>query len=325
MTKDYSMLSMLSDGRFHSGQALAEALGVSRTAVWKQLRKLAEFGLAVQSVPGRGYRLGSALELLCEAKITQSLDAETRRRLQSLEILPQTASTNDHLKGWLHAADAQGAVCLAEHQSQGRGRRGRAWQSPFGKNLYLSLLWRFPCGPAAMQGLSLAVGIALLRALEQAGLTGAGIKWPNDIQVQGEKLAGILIDMSGEASGPTSTVIGVGINIAMPEAAGEGIDQPWTDMQQHVQAKVSRNQLAAFVLNHIVAAAVQYEQRGLSAFLAQWQQYDLVQGRMVALQTPQGEVIGRAEGIDESGALRVHVNGLERRFSSGEISLRLDT
>lgn len=319
------MLNALADGRFHSGQALAETLGISRTAIWKQIHKLAETGVTVQSVPGRGYRLSEALELLSQEAIIAGLQPEVLGRLNGFQILLETDSTNDHLKARLHDPAAAGTVCLAEYQRLGRGRRGRVWQSPFGKNLYLSLLWRFPCGPASLQGLSLAVGIALIGALTQTGLTGAGIKWPNDILLEGSKLAGILIDMTGEAAGPTMAVIGIGINIAMPAATGDRIDQPWTELQQHIQGKVSRNQLAADVLNHVVPTLGRYEQWGLSAFLEQWQQLDLARNRMVRLLTPQGEVQGRAQGIDESGALIVNVDGLERRFSSGEISLRLNT
>ncbi|RRQ22440.1 bifunctional biotin--[acetyl-CoA-carboxylase] ligase/biotin operon repressor BirA [Thiohalobacter thiocyanaticus] len=319
------LAALLADGRFHSGQRLAETLGVSRTAIWKQTRRLAELGLQVQSVRGRGYRLSQPLELLSSQAITEALEPQVADRLGPLHILAQIDSTNDFLAARLADPAAQGAVCLAEYQHRGRGRRGREWRSPFGRNLYLSLLWRFPCGPAAMQGLSLAVGTALIAALEQIGLQGAGLKWPNDILVDGSKLAGILIDMSGEAGGPTAAVIGVGINVAMPADAGSGIGQAWTDLRTQLDETVSRNRLAAGVLNHLVTAVREYEQTGLAGFQPAWQRHDLAHNRAVTVHLPQGEVAGQARGIDESGALIVEIEGRERRFSSGEISLRLNT
>lgn len=319
------LVGLLADGRFHSGQRLADTLGVSRTAIWKQMRRLAELGLEVQSVPGRGYRLSRPLELLSHAAITAGLDAEAGARLSALEILPRTESTNKVLRDRLDDPAAHGCVCLAEYQSRGRGRRGRDWISPFGHNLYLSLLWRFPCGPDSMQGLSLAIGTALVAALEEAGLQGAGLKWPNDILVEGSKLGGILIDMSGASGGPTAAVIGIGLNVAMPETAAADIEQDWTDLRSHLPDGVSRNRLAAGVINQLIAAVQQYEQTGLAGFQPAWRRHDLAHNRRVTLHLPNEAVAGHARGIDESGALIVEIEGRQRRFSSGEISLRLST
>lgn len=319
------LVNLLADGRFHSGQGLADTLGVSRTAIWKQVRRLGELGLQVQSVPGRGYRLSRPLELLSHEAITAGLNPEAAARLAALEILPRTESTNEVLRARLADSDAHGTVCLAESQRRGRGRRGRDWISPFGHNLYLSLLWRFPCGPDTMQGLSLAIGTALVAALEETGLQGAGIKWPNDILVGGRKLGGILIDMAGASGGPTAAVIGVGLNVAMPETVGEDIDQDWTDLRSHLPEAVSRNRLAAGVINQIIAAVRQYEQTGLAGFQPAWQRHDLARDRRVTLHLPDEAVAGHARGIDESGALIVEIEGRQRRFSSGEISLRLST
>ena len=319
------LVSLLADGRFHSGQGLADTLGVSRTAIWKQMRRLAELGLQVQTVPGRGYRLSQPLELLSHAAITAGLDAEAAARLAALEILPRTESTNEVLRARLDDPAAHGAVCLAEYQSRGRGRRGRDWISPFGHNLYLSLLWHFPCGPDSLQGLSLAIGTALVAALEDAGLQGAGLKWPNDILIEGRKLGGILIDMSGASGGPTAAVIGVGINVAMPDSVGAVIEQDWTDLRSHLPDGVSRNRLAAGVINRLIAAARQYEQTGLAGFQPAWQRHDLAHNRRVTLHLPHEAVDGHARGIDASGALIVEIEGRQHRFSSGEISLRLNT
>ena len=319
------LAGLLADGRFHSGQGLADTLGVSRTAIWKQVRRLGELGLDVQSVPGRGYRLSRPLELLSHAAITAGLDAQAAARLAALEILPRTDATNEVLRARLDDHAAHGHVCLAEYQRRGRGRRGRDWVSPFGHNLYLSLLWRFPCGPDSMQGLSLAIGTALIAVLEQTGLQGAGLKWPNDILLEGRKLGGILIDMSGASGGPTAAVIGVGINVAMPEAMGEGIEQDWTDLRSHLPDGVSRNRLAAGVINQLIAAVQQYEQTGLAGFQPAWQRHDLAHNRRVTLHLPNEAIAGHARGIDASGALIVEIEGRQRRFSSGEISLRLNT
>ncbi|WJW75122.1 bifunctional biotin--[acetyl-CoA-carboxylase] ligase/biotin operon repressor BirA [Thiohalobacter sp. IOR34] len=323
MTMRYRLLRILADGRFHSGQDLGSLLGISRAAVWKHLKAIRGMGLDVQAVRGRGYRLAEPLELLDEARIIAAISQPMRDRLSALELHTELGSTNDRLRQRAREGAAGGTACLAERQTAGRGRRGRRWVSPFGSNLYLSLLWRFPCGPAQLGGLSLAVGVALMRSLRSLGVEGAGLKWPNDLICRQGKLAGVLVEMAGESAGPCSAVIGVGLNVRMPPDAASAIDQPWVDLHRLSHRPLSRNQVAGQILNDLIEVLVRYEQEGLAVFLDEWRDHDLVAGRAVQLHLPDAVLAGRASGIDDSGALLVQVDGQPRRFASGEVSLRM--
>ncbi len=233
--KQKKILILLADGEFHSGTELADALGISRSAVWKQLNGLAELGLQHSAVSGKGYRLDNSLELLAASKINEAVNDQTAALISSLEIHDQIDSTNRYLVERSQNNALSGAVCFAEYQTAGKGRRGRQWVSPYGCNIYLSILWRFQQGPAAISGLSLAIGVAVIRALKQHQIDDVGLKWPNDIYSQGKKLGGILVEVSGETDGPCAAVIGLGLNLFLPESQAQGITQAWTDL-----SKISR-------------------------------------------------------------------------------------
>jgi BirA family biotin operon repressor/biotin-[acetyl-CoA-carboxylase] ligase len=318
------LLQLLSDGEYHSGEVLGQTLGISRMAVWKHINALRATGIELQTRHGKGYRLPSAVELLDHELIRLAAEPETRACLDSIEILLDVDSTNNHLRGKALQGAPAGAVCLAEQQRGGRGRRGRSWVSPFASNLYFSLLWRISAGAMALGGLSLVTGIAVVRSLRCFGIEAAGLKWPNDILVKNAKLAGILIDVVGETTGPCAVVIGVGMNVRMPKTAATGIDQPWTDLNTLAGAgKVSRNRLAACLLDNLLPVITQFETRGLQPFMAEWQRYDIVQGRPVDLQLPNEVISGVACGIDAGGALLVETETGRRRFTSGEVSVRI--
>jgi BirA family biotin operon repressor/biotin-[acetyl-CoA-carboxylase] ligase len=321
MSVPYQLVEWLADGRFQSGERLGERLGISRAAVWKQVRGLERLGLPVQAVRGKGYRLAQPLELLDLAEIQGQLSAEAREGLAAIEHFHELDSTNDQLRR--QPAPRSGTVCLAERQTRGRGRRGRPWVSPYGANLYLSLLWRFERGVAALGGLSLVVGIALVRALRDLGIEGAGLKWPNDVYLQDAKLAGILIEITGESSGPCAAVIGVGVNVAMPEHCGAEIDQSWTDLSRAGGAAVSRNRLAARVIEEVLLAVREFDRAGLHPFLQEWQRHDLSHGRPVQLRLAEDSVFGTGAGIDGDGAFLLDTPDGIRRFTSGEVSLRI--
>jgi BirA family transcriptional regulator, biotin operon repressor / biotin---[acetyl-CoA-carboxylase] ligase len=215
-------------------------------------------------------------------------------------------------------------VCVAEMQSAGRGRHNRHWVSPFAASLYLSLLWRSATGAAELGGLSLAVGVAIVRSLRAFGIDTAGLKWPNDVFVDDAKLAGILIDVVGESTGPCSVIIGIGINVAIPETAAAEIGQNWIDLRRLTgREALSRNRLASDVLDHAVAAIEEFERAGLQPFLDDWRRYDVIQDRQVSLRLPNEVIQGRACGVDSGGALLVDTKTGRRRFASGEVSLRI--
>lgn len=319
----FHLLGLLADGRFHSGESLGTALGLSRAGVWKLAQGLDDLGVELFAVPGRGYRLGGAFEPLDAARILGALDEDDRARFPALNVLPTVDSTNRSLQTLAAAGAPSGSACLAEHQSGGRGRRGRPWVSPYGANLYLSLLWRFQLAPAALGPLSVAVGVMVAEALVDLGADGVGLKWPNDVLWRSRKLAGVLTEVAGEATGPAQVVIGVGVNANMPAASGEAIDQPWIDLRTVLGRPVDRNVLAARVLTRLGAGLEQFSREGLAPFRGLWDRLDLARGRPVVVTIGEGTVAGSCLGLDDSGALLVETGGRTGRYLSGEVSLRL--
>jgi BirA family biotin operon repressor/biotin-[acetyl-CoA-carboxylase] ligase len=280
-------------------------------------------GVPIEIKRGKGYRLPDAIELLDRDGILAAVDDATRERLGDVEVCLAVDSTNNRLRDRAQYGIPSGTVCLAEMQYAGRGRRGRHWVSPFGANLYLSLLWRSAAGVAAMGGLSLVAGIALMRTLRSVGISAAGLKWPNDIMVADAKLGGILIDVLGESTGPCVVIIGVGINVAMPQAAAVEIDQPWTDLHSLTGRRdMSRNRLAAVLLDNLLPLLSVFETDGMQPFVAEWRRYDMVDGQQVELHLPGRVIAGKACGIDAGGALLLETGDGCRRYASGEVSLR---
>jgi BirA family biotin operon repressor/biotin-[acetyl-CoA-carboxylase] ligase len=322
MSLRFEILKTLGDGRFHSGAQLGRTLGVSRTAVWKHLQALGELGIDIAAVTGKGYRLAHPLELLDRDTILASLTSESRALLADLELHNRLDSTNTYLSR-KSASLSSGHACLAEYQASGRGRRGRAWVSPYAASVYLSLLWRFTVSPTVLGGLGLVSGVAVARALRQAGLKDIGLKWPNDVLWQGRKLAGTLLEMSGESYGPINVVIGVGLNVRMPATAGKQIDQAWIDVETALGKRVSRNTLAGLLLHHLLLALRQFQVKGLAPFLDEWQRWDIVTGKTIHLQLPNETLTGIAKGIDQNGALLLQSRGTVSTHMAGEVSVRL--
>ena len=310
-----TLLEILADGEFHSGEQLGERLGISRAAVSKHVAALKGLGLDVYSLTGRGHRLALPLALYDRVWLQQQLP------LAPVEVFPVIDSTNQYLLERVESLSS-GTLCLAECQTAGRGRRGKPWVSPFGCQLILSLYWRLEQGMAAVMGLSLAVGVAVVDALETLGYPGVTLKWPNDLYYQGRKLAGILVEMSGSAGGLCHVVVGVGLNLAMPDGESEKIDQPWSELRQVRREPVDRNQLAAHVGRSLQQAMQRFEHGGLASFVNRWNQLDCFCGQPVRLLMGEQEVRGVARGIDERGALRLDTEEGERLFFGGELSMR---
>lgn len=315
------LLALLSDGRFHSGEGLGRTLGVSRATVWSAVRALRGFGLDIHAVRGRGYRLAKPLELLDYDVLLHRLEVSSRSLLSGLEVHQEIGSTNQHLMEGAARGLPKGYVCLAEMQTRGRGRRGRAWVSPFGSNVYLSVLWRFGEGPARLAGLSLAMGVAVVRALAALGVRDVGLKWPNDVIWRGGKLAGILLEVAGESSGPCHAVVGVGINLNMSAGEGVRIGQPWADLASSFPS-IGRNQLATELIHQLLLGLAAYEHSGLETFQREWGASDVLMGRVVSLHLPEGVVTGVAGGVDGQGALVVEVGGVRRLYTYGEVTVR---
>jgi len=226
MDTETRIITLLADGKFHSGEELGEMLALTRSAIWKALKQIAKkFNLDVYAVKGKGYRFPRSVELLQSDAIKALLSPETHSMISSFEIYSTIASTHAYLLKVVKEQSSPGRVCFAEHQSAGKGRRGREWFSPFACNIYLSYLWQSQQSLFALSGLSLVVALGIIRALEAYGLEDLTVKWPNDIYWQGKKLAGVLLDVVGEAYGSSRVVVSLGLNLEMPENVGNKIDQ----------------------------------------------------------------------------------------------------
>jgi len=320
MTDPREVLRALSDGRFRSGEELAGILGCSRSAIWKHVRRLRqESGLQIDAVTGRGYRLSEPLELLDQALILDNLPAPQRNRLGGCHVHDVVESTNElALRAAVGASAPQ--AWFAEAQTGGRGRRGRSWYSPYGRNLYFSLLQPFDLPMHRLAGLSVAVGLALAQMLSELGLQGHGLKWPNDLHWRGGKLAGILIEARGESEGPTNAVIGIGLNVDLGHPP-DWLEQEVSSLHDAGLA-VGRNRLAAALLARTLELCERFAADGLAPLIPQWSRYGLYQNQAVCLEAPGRQYLGVLRGVDDDGGLRLEVEGAERVFHGGELSLR---
>ncbi len=309
-----TLISILADGEFHSGEQLGERLGMSRAAINKHIQTLRDWGVDVFTVPGKGYSLPEPIQLLSQDFISSQINQG------QVAVLPVIDSTNQYLLdriGTLQSGDA----CVAEYQQAGRGRRGRKWFSPFGANLYLSMYWRLEQGPAAAFGLSLVIGIVMAEVLRDLGASQVRVKWPNDLYLQDRKLAGILVELTGKTGDAAQIVIGAGINLAMRKVESDVINQGWINLQEAGIA-IDRNTLAARLINELRAALELFEQEGLTPYLSRWEKLDNFINRPVKLIIGDKEIVGISRGIDTQGALLLEQNGATKAWMGGEISLR---
>ena len=303
-----------------SGDALAREAGLTRAAMWKRIQGLRAAGVEIDAQTGRGYALRHALELLDAEAILAALPAVCRQGVTSLQVVWSLDSTNSELLR--HETPGQGAaVLLAECQTGGRGRRGRSWASPLAAHLYLSVARQFSGGLARLGGLSLVAGVAVAQALHQVSRAQVQLKWPNDLVVGGRKLGGLLVEGSGEHAGPVRAVIGIGINVRMPEVTASAVDQPWIDLAS-LGPPPSRNLLAAMVLEQLLPALERFDADGLAPFLASYAALDALVGCEISVQGGTHIQSGKALGITTEGALRVEIEGVERLVHSGEVSVR---
>jgi BirA family transcriptional regulator, biotin operon repressor / biotin---[acetyl-CoA-carboxylase] ligase len=322
-----ALLRLLADGQFHSGEVLAQRVGVSRASISLALQGVEQYGLTLYSVRGRGYCLINPPQWLEAAQVRAYLEAEAADF--NIEILDTALSSNTLLLDRAAQGAANGSVLAVEWQSGGRGRLGRAWYSGLGNALTFSLLWRFECGLSGLSGLSLATGVALMRALQTLGISGAQLKWPNDVLGAGGKIAGILIEAQGDMLGPSAVVIGIGINLSLPQQIMQRIDQPVSDLSQLSDKLPPRNLLLATILRELAGVLREFSVEGFAGLRKEWQSYHLFQNQSVQLLLPDGKYIqGIVRGVNQDGALLVEVKSAEsgqpelRIFHAGEISLR---
>ena len=323
MEKVFELLACLRDGQIHSGATLAASLGITRAAVWSRVQRLQALGVQVFAVSGKGYRIDQGFEFLSEALIRQHLAPARAATLTRVQCVAVTDSTNQQLlQQAARGEPIHGAALLAEYQTAGRGRRGDAWIAPLGSGLCVSLGWRFDAPPTTMSALGLVVGLGVMRAVMALGAnTRVALKWPNDVLFESRKLAGILIEMRAEFGGPSTVVIGIGLNTNISPAIRAGISQPVADLADALSAPVSRNRIAAVLLEQVVAVLSEFAASGFAAFVAEWQQHDGLRGQQVELTLPDRRVQGIAHGVDASGMLIIEHAGQRETFLSGHVRL----
>ena len=319
------VFAALADGEFHSGEQLAGTLGVTRSAVWKAVESLRELGATLHAVQNKGYRLRSGSDALDSRRITNLLPPSVRANVRMVETVWTVDSTNSVLLSRPNPPYGVCDVLLAEYQTAGRGRRGRAWVAPPGGSICLSLCWSFREVPQDLGALGLVIGVCALRALRELGLEDIRLKWPNDIVVNDKKLGGILIELRAESAGPASVVIGIGLNVALGSAAleaigeilGSAIDLVTAGLQQP-----SRNAVAAALIAQFAHGLLLFEREGLRPFAEEWRDADALRGRQVDVHTMEGVARGLARGIDVHGALVLETPQGVRRFVSGDVTVR---
>lgn len=320
------LIDALSDGRFHSGIELGRKWGISRAAVSMLVRRCTLPGIEIYRVRGKGYRLSEKLHLLRRESILRQLPESRRQQVADLRVCWAIPSTSSFLMDFVEQNPELNnecyRICCSEMQTAGRGSRGRRWSSPFGHNIYISILRAFDVAPSELGGLSIVAGLGLLRTLKRHGVSGAGFKWPNDIHINGRKVAGILVEVRSQICGPTHVVIGVGVNLHVREESMKQVDQPWGAIAGSGFDLSSRNAFAGDLLSELMGLVETFSRSGLGMYLDELAGYDLLKSRDVQFLHGSKLAIGKGGGIDYLGRLLIHTNDGVQVFSSGEVSLR---
>jgi BirA family transcriptional regulator, biotin operon repressor / biotin---[acetyl-CoA-carboxylase] ligase len=308
--------------------------------VWKAVKSLKELGATLHAVRNRGYRLAHGGEPLDAERIREALSREAREHVARLETAWVVGSTNTMLLERPNPAPGVSEVFLAEYQTAGRGRRGRAWLAPPGGAICLSLSWTFREVPQDLGALSLVIGVCVLRVLREFGVAEAALKWPNDLVIGAGKLGGVLIELRAESSGPACVVVGVGLNIALGEALLRRIAESGTAATDLASAGLgaggeaggegfgtrlggtSRNAMAAALVSTCVRGLIEFEREGLKPFIEEWRAADALRGRPVSVSAGDETAKGLARGIDLHGALLVETLQGVKRFIAGDVTVR---
>jgi BirA family biotin operon repressor/biotin-[acetyl-CoA-carboxylase] ligase len=312
----FKVIDILNDCKVHGGTDIAAALEISRTAVWKIIQRLKKYDMDIES-EHLGYRLKSPCLLLDQGKIRDLLQDSS----VTLEIFETISSTSDYLKD--KALPKNKEVCLAEHMSKGRGRLGRSWAAPFGRNIYCSLNLLFNKDICELSGLSLVVGILVANALESLDPNIKPLlKWPNDIYVDNQKMGGILIDLLAEAYGNARAIIGIGLNVNMKDVEFQGVSQPWTSLEHVLNTKMDRNVIVARLIQHLLKGLEVFIQKGMDPFLTEWDRFDLLKGKEISIGNPGMPIKGIARGINKQGYLLLELpSGEIKPCSFGDTTL----
>lgn len=259
------------------------------------------------------------------AAIRDTLKSGSISRIARLDVFPEIDSTNAWLMRQSAPEPGMFRAAIADHQTAGRGRGGTRWLSAPGSSLCLSLAHTFRERPDNVAALSLAVGVAAVLALRDTGAADIKLKWPNDIVAGDRKLGGMLAEMHHGSRASTGVVVGIGINVSLPQSILASVDSDWAvspvDLESILARSVSRESLAAAMIDRVVESLLTFEEQGLRAFAETWRRYDWLRGRAVTVRQPGGPVRGTASGIDDDGALLVKQATATTRVISGSILL----
>ena len=318
-----NLVALLSDGLVHSGVELAAALGVSRTTVHKLVTSIGDLGLEAFSMRSKGYRLSKPVKLLIESEIRSAIDMPTQISVEKLHLVSWLDSTNDYL---IESLDSHGPpdpgkfrVCVAEMQTRGRGRRGRSWLSPFGQNVYLSVLFEFPHEITRLSGFSLATSLAVTRACEKLGLQGVGVKWPNDLMLQDRKLGGVLTEIRGESTSISHVIVGIGVNLQMPQDVARLINQKVVALEELGLPIWRRNEFVGTLLGCLIMLIREFMAGSFANFRMEWQRRNALLNRQVEVKTLRGVTQGIVKGVNDDGSLVLQTNSGEVSVTQGEV------
>ena len=316
-----NLVKILADGHYHTGTMLGKQLNISRNAVWKHVQQLLHYGFLVET-QHQGYALKQKLILLDAAEITDNIHYQGTTNIAPIIVLGDVGSTNDYLQQELKTNPAHLQFCLAERQLAGRGRFGRTWHSPFGTNIYLSCRWQCAEGMNKLGGLSLVVGLAVLKAMQRFGVRGIALKWPNDILWQQEKLSGVLVEVKAESHGQAEIIIGVGVNANMADKETTEIQRAWTTLEKISGVYCNRNVLAGFLITSITDTLDTFVEQGFQGFQAAWAEHDYLFGKEITLHNGSTKIKGRALGVNAEGCLLLALKDeATQAYSAGEVSL----
>ncbi|ASQ46399.1 biotin--[acetyl-CoA-carboxylase] ligase [Legionella clemsonensis] len=315
------LIKLLADGACYSGNFLGEQLGISRTAVWKHIRQLIDFGVPIKRLPQQGYQLIVPMLLLNAQTILEQLNSRGFKKSINFHLFSTVNSTNQFLKNL--PSSSQLEICCAEMQTQGRGRFGRHWISPFGENIYCSSRWEVNCDLSQLSGLSLIVGLAILMSLKDSGIhEEVLLKWPNDLLWQDKKLCGILIEIIAETHGNSQVIIGIGLNVNTATQMHPLPEKPWCSLFEITRQHYDRNTLLANLLFQLQRYVEKFLKLGFPGFIDEWRKVDYLYGKLITVMQPTGVLQGIADGVSEFGQLNlIDKRGKRYSLSSGDTSL----
>lgn len=302
-----------------SGEQLSQSLGVSRTAIWKQIQILRELGYQIEAQPRQGYRLVERPDLLLPAEVTSGL--KTSWLGHQLVYLEETDSTNEVAKRLAREGAGEGTVVVAEHQTRGKGRLGRQWISPPRAGVYFTVILRPPLTPAEAPQATLMAAVAAARGLISATGLEVRIKWPNDLLISGRKVAGILTELGADMDRIHYLVIGIGINVNIRrEDLPPELNYPTTALQSELKRPVSRRRILQLCLEELESAYQGWIKNGFSPLRQQWKELSHTLGERVKVNLGEKVVEGLAEDLAEDGSLLLRQpDGSLCRLVAGEV------